>query len=58
MSQETMNQLHIAVANLIAHHGSGIMTDLEFANALAIEAQAFKDKDLSGLIDYNTGLRY
>lgn len=58
MTQDTMQQLHTAIAHLITHHGSEIMTDLEFANAVAREAQAFKDKDLSGLIDLNTGLRY
>jgi hypothetical protein len=58
MDQEAMRQLHVAIAHLVTHHGSQIITDLEFAAAVAKEAQAFKDKDLSGLLDYNTGLRY
>ena len=68
-TQETLQQLHETIAHLIAHHGSGIMTDLEFVYAVGnagIDAklaffksqQPIHDADLSGLIDLNTGLRY
>jgi len=69
INQETMQQLHVTIANLIAHHGSGIMTDLEFVYAIGsagIDAklaffkqqQPIHEADLKGLLDVNTGLRY
>jgi hypothetical protein len=69
MSQETLNQLHETIANLVAQHSSGLLTDLEFVYAVSsagIDTKcAFLKKqlpihndDLTGLIDVNTGLRY
>jgi hypothetical protein len=69
MSQEIMKQLHATIANLIAQHGSGIITDLEFVYAISsagIDAKCaflkrqlpIHNEDLTGLTDVNTGLRY
>ena len=58
MGQETLKQLHETVANLIAQHGSGIITDLEFADAVGNAAKQLHHKDLTGLTVVNTGLRY
>ena len=69
INQETMQQLHVTIANLIAHHEAGIMTDLEFVYAVGnagIDAklaffkqqQPIHEADLKGLMDFNTGLRY
>ena len=57
MTQETLKQLHINIATLIAHRETGIMTDLEFIHAISDQAPRY-DYDLTGLIDVNTGLRY
>jgi hypothetical protein len=58
MNQEKMQQLHETISNLVAYHGSGIITDLEFANAVSDAAKPLHNTDLTGLIDVNTGLRY
>jgi len=69
MSQEIMKQLHETIANLVAQHGSGIITDLEFVYAISsagIDAKCaflkrqlpIHNEDLTGLTDVNTGLRY
>lgn len=57
MTQETLKQLHINIATLIAHREAGIMTDLEFIHAVSDQAPRY-DYDLTGLVDVNTGLRY
>jgi tagatose-1,6-bisphosphate aldolase len=57
MTQEKLQQIHINIATLISHHASGIMTDLEFINAISDQAPRY-DYELSGLVDVNTGLRY
>lgn len=60
INQETMQQLHIDIATLIAHREAGIMTDLEFVYSISnITNETNKMlADLKGLIDVNTGLRY
>jgi hypothetical protein len=68
-NQETLNQLHDTIVNLVTHYCNGIITDLEFVyaiNSAGIDAKmAFlkaqrqiHPDDLSGLLDANTGLRY
>jgi len=57
MTQEKLQQIHINIATLIAHREAGIMTDLEFINAISDQAPRY-DYELSGLVDVNTGLRY
>ena len=56
-NQESLQQLHINIATLIAHREAGIMTDLEFVSAISDQAPRC-NYDLSGLVDVNTGLRY
>lgn len=68
-NQETLNQLHDTIVNLVTHYCNGIITDLEFVYAinsagtdakmafLKAQRQIHPD-DLSGLLDPNTGLRY
>lgn len=56
-NQESLRQLHINIATLIAHREAGIMTDLEFIHAVSDQAPRY-DYDLTGLVDVNTGLRY
>lgn len=69
LQQEALQQLHETIAHLIAHHGSGIITDLEFVYAVGsagVDAklalykaqQPIYNADLTGLIDVNTGLKY
>jgi hypothetical protein len=69
LQQEALQQLHETIAHLIAHHGSGIITDLEFVYAVGsagVDAklafykaqQPIHKADLTGLIDVNTGLKY
>jgi len=57
MTQEKLQQIHINIATLIAHREAGIMTDLEFINAISDQAPRY-DYELTGLVDVNTGLRY
>ena len=57
VTQETLQQLHVTIATLIAHREAGIMTDLEFINAISDQAPRY-DYELTGLVDVNTGLRY
>jgi hypothetical protein len=57
MTQEKLQQIHINIATLIAHREAGIMTDLEFINAVSDQAPRY-DYELTGLVDVNTGLRY
>jgi hypothetical protein len=68
-NQETMQQLHDTINNLITHHYNGLLTDLEFVyaiNSAGIDAkmaflkaqQPIHRDDLTGLLDVNTGLRY
>ena len=68
-TQETMQQLHDTINNLITHHYNGLLTDLEFVYAIAgagvdaklaflKEQQPIHKADLTGLIDVNTGLKY
>jgi len=55
MTQEKLNEIHEGIMALISHYLSGILTTVEFKNAIekigAIE-------NLVDLIDPATGLRY
>lgn len=68
-NQETLNQLHENIVNLVTHYCNGIITDLEFVyaiNSAGVDAkmaflkaqQPIHRDDLAGLLDANTGLRY
>jgi len=62
ITQETMLQLHNDIVNLIAQYDSGLITGLEFTDAITNHiSKPFEGcvmGDLNGLLDINTGLRY
>lgn len=62
ITQETMQQLHDDINNLITQYCSGIITGLEFTHAIKHHVdkpfEGIVMSDLNGLLDVNTGLRY
>ena len=57
-TQATLDQLHANLANLTAQYVSGILMDIEFAQAVYATTKFIEGADLSGLLDPNTGLKY
>lgn len=55
MTQEKLNALHESILTLISHYLAGILTAVEFKNAMSSIEPI---KDWSDLIDPATGLRY
>lgn len=57
-NQETLNQLHEIINNLVTQYVNGLLMDIEFAHAVYAATKFVEGADLSGLLDVNTGLRY
>jgi len=58
ITQDALDQLHANLANLTAQYVSGILMDIEFAQAVYAATKFVEGADLSNLLDPNTGLRY
>ena len=59
ITQETMQQMHDIISNLTTQYFNGLLTNLEFADAVhAATKFVTAGAKLSGLIDPNTGLKY
>lgn len=58
MSQNELNELHEGILTLISHYLSGILTAIEFKNAMSSIKPINDWNDLVNLIDPATGLRY
>lgn len=58
ITQDALDQLHANLANLTAQYVSGILMDIEFAQAVYATTKFVEGADLIGLIDPNTGLKY
>jgi hypothetical protein len=58
MTQNELNELHEGILTLISHYLSGILTAVEFKNAMNSIKPINDWTDLSNLIDPATGLRY
>ena len=57
-NQAALNQLHEIINNLVTQYVSGILMDIEFAQAVYAATKFVEGADLSNLLDPNTGLRY
>lgn len=57
-NQETLNQLHEIINNLVTQYANGLLMDIEFAHAAYAATKFVEGADLSNLLDPNTGLRY
>ena len=57
-NQETLNQLHEIINNLVTQYANGLLMDIEFAHAVYAVTKFVEGADLSNLLDPNTGLRY
>jgi hypothetical protein len=61
ITQETIQKVYDDVSIQVSHYHSGLITTIEFVNAVSNIAQPILDAntaELKGLIDINTGLRY
>jgi hypothetical protein len=58
MTQKDLDALHEGILTLISHYLSGILTAVEFKNAMSSIKPINDWSDLTDLIDPATGLRY
>ena len=58
ITQDALDKLHTNLANLTAQYVSGILMDIEFAQAVYAATKFVEGADLIDLIDPNTGLKY
>ena len=59
MKQERLDELNTEVVNMIQMFVSGMITIVEFTDAMAnMKRRIGEDGDLAGLLDPNTGLRF
>lgn len=58
VTQEHLEAVHNSIRDKTQLWVSGLITDLEYANALSLVSIEFAKYEIAGLLDPATGLRY